>query len=964
MKTINTYLVITIFFCTATFNLNAQNKYDRVNAAKIYNRLMEAAHPTPSNYFKQNAEIPLTGKSTLPIFLNVNMTEPESDQYKMQNESSIAVNPQNQLNLISSAVDYRDNSSTWVYVSTNGGHSWTDKNLGKPFPGWRSTNDPSVAFDPEGTGYLVYGGFGTMDSTGLLVGENGVFIARTTDDGNTWTAHIPVIIHLGLQTLDSNFEDKYYISVDNSTSSPYYKYLYIPWKRVVLRDSSTQIVISKSTDKGNTWSVPVNVSNRVTGSSEDTTFGQSFPIAVTGPNGEIYVAWNHGIVHGVGFAKSIDGGVTFTEPRIIKYYNIFGKTNNIASINEMPNYKHTVKEKVRAEAYPSITCDTTSGTRRGTVYLCWSADNPPNVYFSKSTDGGDTWSASKIVHSDTTNDQFWHWLALDPKNGDLAVMYLDSRNDPANINVDCYVSYSSDGGDTWIDRRASDFAGDLRNNPFQGNSFAGDYSGIAFYHGKIYPSWIDMRASETNIFDSDVYTALINTQMPVPVDSLKVTIIPEKPDELSLSWQDSGKRAFGQAMNLQDYHFSLFRNGQFLTDVNASELNYQDNNLTPYQKYDYSIIVVADNDSSMSRSAGAFAGGSKLPSPPEIISVKGSDSKEVTIEVKLPSFREDNVVPLVNLSKLALYRDSVFIKDFIYSNTDTGKTVQINDTPTEKGYYNYFVKALDSNTPPNESQPSNELNTFTGAIENKLTENFDAVVGRYKNTGGWGVNSSFYHSSPNSFTESPVGNYQSKQNYTLDLYPVSSDSLGNLVIEFWHAAIVHRSDTAFVEVSFDDGSSWDSIAAFNHTDYLPWSDKVLNNQDWKYEKFDLSKDHSDTAIFRFRLKTNVLSQDDGWYIDDIKINGGPTSVKDDFTKQSLIVYPNPVDRFLVVRGIDNINISEVKVISAIGIKLNIQYTLKDSEAMLDVSGLSNGIYMIEILTKDNMIYYGKFVVCR
>ncbi|MBI5325452.1 MAG: T9SS type A sorting domain-containing protein [Ignavibacteriae bacterium] len=964
MKITLTYLVISILSFTQIITLTAQNNSNRLKAANTYSRLMEQAHPTPLRYFKQDAAIPLAGKSLLPIFLNVNMTEPESDQYKMQNESSIAVNPKNPLNLISSAVDYRAESSTWVYVSTNGGQSWVDKNLGKPFPGWRSTNDPSVAFDPDGTGYLVYGGFGTMDSTGLLVGENGVFIARTTDEGYTWTPHIPVIIHRGPQTLDSNFEDKYYISIDNSPSSPYYKHLYIPWKRVVLADSSTQIVISKSTDKGSTWSIPVNVSDKVNGSSEDTTFGQSFPICVTGPNGEVYVVWNHGIAHGVGFAKSMDGCVTFSEPRIIKNYNIFGQTKNISSVDTIHEYRHTVKGKVRAEAYPSITCDTTNGPKRGTIYLSWSADNPPNVYFSESTDGGDSWSNSKIVHTDTTNDQFWHWLALDPKNGDLAVMYLDSRNDSANINVECYVSYSSDGGDTWIDRRASDFAGDLRNNPFGGNSFAGDYSGIAFYHGMIYPSWIDMRASETNIFDSDVYTALINTQMPAPVDSFKVTIIPENPQELTLAWVYSAKRAFGQPMANEEYHFALFRDGQFLTDVQSQNLVYQDNNLTPYQKYDYSIVVVSEKDSSLNRNDGAFAGGSRLPSAPGIISLKGSDSREVTLDVKLPSFREDNVVPLVNLSKVALYRDSIFVNDFTFNTTDTGKTVQINDTPNEKGYYNYFVKALDSSAPPNESQQSNEMNVFTGTIDNKLTESFDEIIGRYINIGGWGVNSSFYHSSPNSFTESPLGDYKSRQNYTLDLYPVSSDSNNNLVIEFWHAAIVHRSDTAFIEVSFDDGTNWSSIAKFNQTDYPSWNDKVLNNQDWKYEKFDLSKDHADTAIFRFGLKTNVLSQEDGWYIDDIKINGSPSSVNDEYAKQNLILYPNPSDRFLVVRGIENINISEVKVISAIGKNLDIQYTLKDSEAMLDVSGLSNGIYVIEVVTMDSQIYYEKFVVYR
>lgn len=99
---------------------------------------------------------------------------------------------------------------------------------------------------------------------------------------------------MGDQTPDSSFEDKYYIWSDNSPISPYYKRLYIPWKRVINRDSSTQIVNVYSTDQGNTWSVPVQVSNRISGISEDTTFGQSFPLSVTGPLGQVYTVWNFG----------------------------------------------------------------------------------------------------------------------------------------------------------------------------------------------------------------------------------------------------------------------------------------------------------------------------------------------------------------------------------------------------------------------------------------------------------------------------------------------------------------------------------------------------------------------------------------------------------------------------------------------------------------------------------------------
>ena len=187
---------------------------------------------------------------------------------------------------------------------------------------------------------------------------------------------------------------------------------------------------------------------------------------------------------------------------------------------------------MRAEAYPAIVTDIYRDDRKGFLYLCWAADSVPNIYFSRSTDGGDNWSEPIIVHSDLTNDQFWPWIAIDPKNGDLAIMYLDSRDDPNNIMCNCYVSYSNDGGLSWVDKMASDISSDLRLNPFSGNAFAGDYNGCAFYDGIVYPSWVDMRNAKANIFDSEVFTAYINVKAPMPVENFASKIIPDKPTEV------------------------------------------------------------------------------------------------------------------------------------------------------------------------------------------------------------------------------------------------------------------------------------------------------------------------------------------------------------------------------------------------------------------------------------------------
>ncbi|HBB26457.1 MAG TPA: hypothetical protein DCZ59_09355, partial [Bacteroidetes bacterium] len=211
----------------------------------IHERHMERAHPTPVvSSQPEMVKLPFIEDDQLPtLFTNVNMViAAENDQLPTQNESSIAISPLNPKLMIGSAVDYRGGSSTWAYYSTDAGYTWSNVSLGTARPGWTSTNDPSVCFDHKGKGYLCYGGFRRTGNAQF--GENGVFISSTTDAGQTWSMkHTAVIIHTGVQTADSAFEDKYYVHVDTAATSPHRGTLYIPWKRVINRDSSTQIVI-------------------------------------------------------------------------------------------------------------------------------------------------------------------------------------------------------------------------------------------------------------------------------------------------------------------------------------------------------------------------------------------------------------------------------------------------------------------------------------------------------------------------------------------------------------------------------------------------------------------------------------------------------------------------------------------------------------------------------------------------
>ncbi len=924
------------------------------SSREYFKKLIETAHPLPELDVKELPAVPFAEPSSGSLFYNFPVTVEEVGQYQMQNESSIAVNPKNPKVLMAMAVDYRDTSAAWIYFSTDEGRTWRNKKLGRPYPNWRSSNDPSVAFSYDGIGYAVYGAFGNLSDSSLLFGENGVFLARTLDECKTWEAHIPIIVHRGEQTLDSAFEDKYYITVDNSPNSPFKGNLYVPWKRVIPRDSSTQIVITKSTDKGLSWSIPIPISPRKSGTSEDTTFGQSFPLATCGPNGEVFVVWNDGIEKGIGFAKSTDGGNTFSPARIIIRYKPFGKPKHIKN----QGYRHTVKDKVRAEAYPSIVCDYTGGPRNGYLYLCWSADSVPNVYFSRSSDGGETWSIPKIVHSDENNDQFWPWIAIDPVNGDLAIMYLDSRRDPQNLLVECWVSYSSNGGETWIDKPVSDVATDLRLNPFTDNSFAGDYSGCAFYNGKIYPSWVDMRHAVKNIFDSDVYTSYVSIHAPAPPENFVAKTIPEKPSTILLSWESPLTKVFGHPLNsdeLQSLKFILKREGKIISTLPFATLSFLDSGLVAYSYYKYSVSAVLGTDTSIEVHSAAYAGGAKKLAPPLIVSTNMENGTTNQICVKIPKLRADSLTPIVNLSKLQVYDLDSLLFEVNLTTEDTGSTRCFDFLVDVDGFYRVRTKVVDKDE--NSSDFSNEVIAFRGEVldlgnQNYFDEFSNLNPRKYLKYSGWGYTRDFYYSAPSAITDSPVGNYQNRTEAILGTFPFKIPKDGFVSISFQNAAIIHRTDTGIVELVNDKNQSI-KIANYNMENYLPWKDKILDQNDWRKENIVLSSDDisrllgSDFLYLRFRLSSGTVGVDDGWYLDDLEIkhlisNVDEQSIVDDFN-----LYPNPTDKYF------KINLRQayqkISICDYFGNSLEIKPAFSSADVLLfDVSNFNPGIYFLSI----------------
>jgi hypothetical protein len=74
-----------------------------------------------------------------------------------------------------------------------------------------------------------------------------------------------------------------------------------------------------------------------------------------------------------------------------------------------------------------------------------------DVMFVRSTNGGTTFSAPVRINDDAVNHAKWHWfgtLSVAP-GGRIDAVWYDMRNSPNNVTSQLFYSYSTDGGDSW-----------------------------------------------------------------------------------------------------------------------------------------------------------------------------------------------------------------------------------------------------------------------------------------------------------------------------------------------------------------------------------------------------------------------------------------------------------------------------------------------------------------------------------
>src|SRR4029077_18863732 len=87
----------------------------------------------------------------------------------------------------------------------------------------------------------------------------------------------------------------------------------------------------------------------------------------------------------------------------------------------------------RANGFPEIGVD----PRSNKLYVTWSdyTNGDIDVFAASSNDRGKTWSPPVRVNNDSPHngqDQFFQWLAVDPVDGSVNILFCDRRADPDN----------------------------------------------------------------------------------------------------------------------------------------------------------------------------------------------------------------------------------------------------------------------------------------------------------------------------------------------------------------------------------------------------------------------------------------------------------------------------------------------------------------------------------------------------
>src|SRR5258706_1043792 len=439
---------------------------------------------SPAYKYKSGAVKRMLNSSCCTIQVNVDASG-QNILGDAANEPSIAVNP---LNADMIVIGWRqfDNVSSnfrqagWSYT-TNAGQTWISPGVIQPGI-FRS--DPVLDFDSSGNFYY----------NSLTINPDYFCkVFKSTDGGATWD-----------NGTDAQGGDKQWMTIDRTTGGGSGN-IYSFWTS----NFSTCLpgFFTRSTNGNISYEncIPVN--------------GQPFwGTMAVGNNGELYICGAS--QSGPAVVKSLNAQVPAStiiwEPSVPVFLD--GDLGYQPSVNP---------GGLLGQA--SIDVDRSNGPGHGNVYLLASVvrtanSDPGDVMFARSTDGGLTWSLPVRINDDASVSTQWFGTMSVAPNGRIDAVWLDTRDNPGSDLSALYYSYSTDQGNTWSANEI--FSGIF--DPHVGypnQNKMGDYFDMISDNSGAHFAWANTLNGEENVYYSHIIPPIV-TGVNEPSDKVIISVFP------------------------------------------------------------------------------------------------------------------------------------------------------------------------------------------------------------------------------------------------------------------------------------------------------------------------------------------------------------------------------------------------------------------------------------------------------
>jgi len=419
-----------------------------------------------------------------------------------QSETPITRHPTNSKIMFASANTYNNGVgagfSTGHYVTTDGGVSWfgddvTVTSFGDPAPMVMHTNRLIISF---------------ITTTGSMGSS------YSTDLGTTWS---------GTYTFPgaSNSADKNLSAVDGIPTSAYYGRLYTVYTEFAGAYAG-RIVATYSDNGGVTWSAVQPVSPVPSAGHHHQ--GCDVTVDIFGWVRVVYANCTSNGQNStedyLGWAESGNGGVTWGDMSDTKV-----NTNGIRSADLLPSPPAGV---IRMNGFPRIDGDKTCLSTSGDEYVVMAEKNfapaldNADIVLNKTGDGGSSWTRVRVNQNASGSYEYSPAVNVDA-TGAINVCYYSTRNSPANDSAEIYLSRSTDGGVTFTDVKISDHKFKPLPIPGTAGGYQGDYIGITSGgNGKILPYWCEQNTSTGGRYQA--YTALVDITQPRPCEDFSCAL--------------------------------------------------------------------------------------------------------------------------------------------------------------------------------------------------------------------------------------------------------------------------------------------------------------------------------------------------------------------------------------------------------------------------------------------------------